>query len=83
VIARAGYAGRSAGTKQKCCPRRTLGAELHSLRLARRLTVEINNKINETAIGAEPGARTNGRSGFPPPVEPACPSLSAERCADK
>jgi hypothetical protein len=69
----------SAGTKRKNRSRRTLGAELHSLRLARRLTVDINNKINQTAIGAEPGAGTNGHSGFPPSVEPPCPSLSAER----
>jgi len=57
------------------CPR--------ALFLARRLTVEINNKINQTAIGAEPGARTNGHFGFPPPVEPARPSLSTERYEKK
>jgi hypothetical protein len=53
------------------------------LRLARRLTVVINNKISETAYGAEPGAGTSGHFGFPPSVEPTCPSLSAERYADK
>jgi hypothetical protein len=41
--------------------------------------VVINNKINQTAIGAELGARTGGHSGFPPSVKPPCPSLSAER----
>ena len=71
----------SAGTKRKNRPRRTLGAALRSSHLARRLTVEINNKINQTAFGAEPGARTNGHFGFPPSVEPPCPSLSAERHA--
>ncbi len=55
------------------------GAALRSSHLARRLTVEINNRINQTAFGAEPGAQTNGHIGFPPPVEPPCPSLSAER----
>jgi len=53
VIARAGYANRSAGTKQKCCPRRTFGAVLRSSRLALRLTVEINNKINQTALAPD------------------------------
>jgi hypothetical protein len=67
------------GNKKKNRSRRTLGAELHSLRLARRLTVVINNKISETAYGAEPGAGTSGHFGFPPSVEPTCPSLSAER----
>lgn len=60
-------------------PNQTLGAELHLLRLARRLTVEINNKIYQTAYGAEPGAGTSGHYGFLPSVEHPCPSLSAER----
>jgi hypothetical protein len=72
---------RSAGTKRKNRSRRTLGAALRSSHLARRLTVEIKKKINPTAFGAEPGARTNGHFGFPPAVEPPCPSLSAERYA--
>jgi len=38
--------GRSAGTKTKNRPRRTLGAALRSSHLARRLTVEIINKPN-------------------------------------
>ena len=71
----------SAGTKRKGRPCRTLGAALRSPHLARRLTVEINNKINQTAFGAEPGAGANGHFGFPPAVEPPCPPLSAERSA--
>jgi len=52
--------------KEKNRSRRTLGAELHSARLARRLTVGIDDKINRTASGAEPGAGTSGHFGFPP-----------------
>jgi hypothetical protein len=47
VVAPAPYLYRSAGTKQKCCPRRTLGAELRSSRLVsapRQKKVMITNK---------------------------------------
>jgi len=73
--------GRSAGTKQKCCPRRTLGAELRSSRLvsAPRQKKNDDNKQNQIISCAEQGARVDVHSSACLKAASSCPPLSAER----
>jgi hypothetical protein len=64
MVAPVPYLYRSAGTKQKSCPRRTLGAELRSSRpvSAPRQKKSDDNKHNQIIFCAEQGARADVHS---------------------